>query len=125
MLLVENQTPETVFASRFRVLRNAVGLSQRQVAILMDMPHSAIAKIETGKRPISLSEAVRLAEIVGSPLAVVIGEPEVSDEYVRHAALAHRAIRLIDQIEAAELEVLRLRRALDAVQAEIAELEEQ
>ena len=39
-----------------RAIRNAAGLSQRELAIRLDVPHSWVAKVETGERRIDLVE---------------------------------------------------------------------
>lgn len=39
-----------------RAIRAAAGLSQRDLAALLDVPHSWVAKVETGERRIDLIE---------------------------------------------------------------------
>jgi transcriptional regulator with XRE-family HTH domain len=52
-------------ASRLRAAREAAGLSQGQVAKLMDFHRPTISEIEAGRRRVSAEEVTKLAEIYG------------------------------------------------------------
>ena len=57
-----------------RKLRQDAGLSQRALAARLDVPHSWVAKIESGERRIDLIEFCRLVSACGGdPVAVLEG----------------------------------------------------
>lgn len=47
--------------AELRKIREAAGLSQRALALLLDVPHSWVAKVETGERRLDLLEFQRFA----------------------------------------------------------------
>lgn len=56
--------------TELRRLREAAGLSQRDLALKLDVPHSWVAKVETGERRIDLVEFCWFARACGSdPIA--------------------------------------------------------
>ena len=68
-------------STRLRKLHDPL-LTQTDVADMateagLPLHQQTIQKIETGKRSISLDEAVVLAEIVGTPLATMLNSPSV------------------------------------------------
>jgi len=72
--------PDEVLPGRLRVLREAAGLTQRQLAHQMTlagrkMHQTTIAKIEAGERPVSVGEGAALADIMGCGLGDLITEP--------------------------------------------------
>ena len=46
--------------------RNKAGLTQREVAALLDTPHSLVAKIENGERRLDVIEYCRFCRVIGS-----------------------------------------------------------
>jgi transcriptional regulator with XRE-family HTH domain len=54
---------------RLAIIRSDAGLSQRQLAILLDVPHSLIAKIESGERRIDLVEFAWFCDACGKSAA--------------------------------------------------------
>ena len=73
-------SPDAIFAWRVRVLREATGLTQRQLADKMTaaghrMHQTTIAKIESGERPVYVGEAVALAGSLEVGVADLIQEP--------------------------------------------------
>jgi len=52
-----------ILAVQFRQCRNAAGLTQRQVAELLDCSPSMVSQYERGRRDIPLAELERLAEV--------------------------------------------------------------
>ena len=46
--------------------RNKAGLTQREVAALLDTPHSLVAKIENGERRLDVIEYCRFCYAIGS-----------------------------------------------------------
>lgn len=89
--------PDTIFARRFRALREAAELTQRQVAdqASLDgyrMHQTTVAKIEAGERPVIIGEAVTLARIIGVDLADLLTPPP-ADHDVQLAIAALEAAR--------------------------------
>lgn len=66
-----------------RSARDAAGLSQREMAVRLDVPHSWVAKVETGERRIDLIEFCRFVAACG-------GEPVASFERVARLVPAAR-----------------------------------
>ena len=65
-------TPEyAALCKELRTARAAAGLSQRDMAARLDVPHSWIAKVETGERRIDLVEFCRFVVACGGdPVSV-------------------------------------------------------
>lgn len=83
---------EAIFARRFRQTREAMGMSQADMAREMShigyrMHQTAIAKIERGDRPLRLSEAGALASIVKCRLSDIVDTEAPTDT----ARLLHQA----------------------------------
>lgn len=51
--------------AELRAIRESVGLSQRDLAAKLDVPHSWVAKVETGERRIDLVELAWLLAACG------------------------------------------------------------
>jgi transcriptional regulator with XRE-family HTH domain len=72
--------PTEIFPRRLREMRTQAGLTQADVAEMLQplfgMHRSAIAKIESGDRPVLLGEAVALAMFLRVPLAEMLSDPE-------------------------------------------------
>ena len=69
--------PETIRAStalRIREARKMAGLSQAQVARLLDLHRPAVSEIEAGKRRVSAEELAQLAGLFDVSVAWLIGE---------------------------------------------------
>lgn len=49
---------------RIAGLRKLKGISQKELAVFLDIPRSSVAQIESGKRNISATELMRLAEVL-------------------------------------------------------------
>jgi transcriptional regulator with XRE-family HTH domain len=72
--VVPSDFSDATFARRLRLVREAAGMTQQQLADAMaatgnKIHRSTIGKIESGDRPVTIGEAVELAGIVGVPLA--------------------------------------------------------
>lgn len=66
------------FARRVVAIRRALGLSAQQLADRIEgLDRQAIAKIEIGKRRITLGEAVRISTALDVPLEVMLGEEPI------------------------------------------------
>jgi transcriptional regulator with XRE-family HTH domain len=82
---------DATFARRLRLVREAAGMTQQQLADAMaatgnKIHRSTIGKIESGGRPVTIGEAVQLAGILGIPLELLVTEPS-PDTWERRAHL--------------------------------------
>ncbi len=74
-------------AARLRAAREQAGLSQGQVAKLLDFQRPTISEIEAGRRKVSAEELARFSEIYRVSTSWIIkDEPETSDPAVELAA---------------------------------------
>jgi transcriptional regulator with XRE-family HTH domain len=78
--LVRGVTTEANFVLRMRLLREARGISQAEIAARVTrmgiaLPQQTIARIETGKRTLRLDEAEAIARALGVDLPDMIGNP--------------------------------------------------
>jgi transcriptional regulator with XRE-family HTH domain len=74
-------------AARLRAAREQAGLSQGQVANLLDLQRPSISEIEAGRRRVSADEITRFADIYNVSVSWLVEEqPEVSDPAVELAA---------------------------------------
>ncbi len=105
---------DEIFARRLRELRQRGGLTQQQLADRMSaagprMHRSAIAKIESGDRVVSVGEAFQLAAALGVPVAALVTDPGDDadrarvEAQVRLRAAEHEADRRLDLLEEAQL----------------------
>lgn len=65
----------TAIASRLRLARERAGLSQGQVAKLVDMHRPSISEIEAGRRSVTAEELATFARIYSVTVGWVSGEP--------------------------------------------------
>lgn len=95
-------------ANRLRVAREQAGLSQGQVARMLDVHRPTISEIEAGRRKVSAEELARLAKIYGVSVSwLTKEESEVEDPAVELAA------RELAKLKKQDLDsVLRLLRTL-------------
>src|SRR5260370_38644649 len=100
---------DATFARRLRLVREAAGMTQQQLADAMAatgnrIHRSTIGKIESGDRPVTIGEAVQLAGILGIPLADLATElPDDLWERRAYLARVEAQVRLRSlQHEAAE-----------------------
>ncbi len=56
--------------------RRLAGLTQRQVSDAIRRPPSFVAKVESGERNLSVTEAMRIAQVLGTSLAEVLAPVE-------------------------------------------------
>jgi transcriptional regulator with XRE-family HTH domain len=77
--------PRVVFPRRLREARTQAGLTQQQLAdeinLVFKMHRSAIAKIESGERPVLLAEAVAFAQILGVNLGYLLSASDTDREH--------------------------------------------
>ncbi len=63
------QDPQYIeFISRLRTLRKSLGISQAELAELLNRPQSYVSKVETCERRIDVIEAARLCLVLGVSL---------------------------------------------------------
>lgn len=60
-------------ASRIKVARERLGLTQEQVAEHLGVPRSAVSDIESGKREVSAVEVIALSRLFGNPVDELLG----------------------------------------------------
>lgn len=130
---------DAVFAGRLRVIREAAGLTQQQLAGLMSrtggrIHRSAIAKMESGDRTVSVGEAVQLAAILGTGVAELITDPGPDNEegrarqarveaQVRLRSAEHEAARRHDLMEEAQLLYAHALEAVEQARQQLAALD--
>jgi len=62
------------FGRRIRHLREARGWSQERLAAEAQLHATYISEVEHGKRNISIDNIAKLAEALGTPVAVLFGD---------------------------------------------------
>jgi transcriptional regulator with XRE-family HTH domain len=83
----ENDSVRSTIAQRLQAARKQAGLSQGQVARLLDLQRPAISEIEAGRRKVSAEELSRLAEIYDVSVSWITNSgPEMPDPAVELAA---------------------------------------
>lgn len=65
---VDSETERIAFGRNFRIAREKLSLSQRDIHQLTGVAQSHISEIETGRSNISVDTMVKLASIVRKPL---------------------------------------------------------
>jgi transcriptional regulator with XRE-family HTH domain len=70
----KNTDKRAVIAARIREARTAAGLTQGQVAKLLDLHRPSVSEIEAGNRSVSAQELVRLAAVFDVDVAWLGGE---------------------------------------------------
>lgn len=69
-----------VIAERIREARKQAGLSQGQVAKLMDLHRPSVSEIEAGNRRVSAEELAKLGELFDVSVAWLVGDAPESVE---------------------------------------------
>jgi len=67
---------KAIIASRLRLAREQAGLSQAQVAKILDLHRPSVSEMEAGRRSVSAQELNKLAEIYDVDLAWLSGLKE-------------------------------------------------
>jgi transcriptional regulator with XRE-family HTH domain len=140
----ENQDPssdlaDSIFARRLRAVRTQAGATQKQLADRMaargyKMLQSTVAKIESGERPVSIGEAVQLAEVLGVDLGELTterpGDPvrdkalhERAEVRIRVRSLQHLAAERHKELEAAQFLYEHAAKQLEQAQRELSSLD--
>ena len=83
----DNESMRVAIAGRLRAARIQAGLSQGQVAKLLDFQRPTVTEIEAGRRKVSAEELARLADIYDVSVSwLATEETEVADPAVELAA---------------------------------------
>ena len=69
-----------LIASRLRSAREMAGLSQAQVAKLLELHRPSVSEMEAGRRGVSAGELAKLSEIYSIDLDLLAGSESKSDE---------------------------------------------
>src|SRR3546814_11103032 len=100
-----NDTPSDKTATipvRLRAAREAAGLSQGQVAKLMNMHRPTISEMEAGNRRITADELAKLAALYDTKLSWLLGDaperPATADPKLQLAARAPSTLKPDDHI---------------------------
>lgn len=111
------ESKRLMIAERLREARKMAGLSQGQVAKLLEMHRPTISEIEAGNRRVSVDELGRFAEMYDVTIAWLIGDTpgqlEVSDPRLQLAA------RELTKLKSDDLDrLLRLLAAMRSTEAD-------
>ena len=91
----------SLIAARLREARRLAGLSQGQVARLMDVHRPTISEIEAGNRRVSAEELQRLAELYDVSPAWILGKNAETDDV--HDARVQLAARELGKLKPDDL----------------------
>jgi transcriptional regulator with XRE-family HTH domain len=72
----------TQLGNRIKEIRVRKGLSQNDLAKLLEMPRSSVAQMELGNRNVSVIELVSLSEILGFSIDKFLGAEYVAEENI-------------------------------------------
>lgn len=80
-----------IIANRISLARERAGLTQNQLAILLNIPRPSVAEIESGKRKVSAEELISMSDIFEVDINWLAGKGEnKSDEQRDKIQLAAR-----------------------------------
>ena len=86
--------------ARLRAAREAAGLSQGQVAKMMDMHRPTISEMEAGNRRVSAEELAKLADLYDTKITWLLGEApdraSTDDPKLQLAALELGKLKPVD-----------------------------
>ena len=120
-------TPGARFARRLREERERAGLSQADLAgrlsdVLNDaIYHSAVARMESGKRSVKIDEAIAIADVLGVRLAELLEDRDTVDDRIDELQI--QLVQYREAVTGYEEQLHRARSSVSAVEQEIAELE--
>lgn len=107
---MNNEKHKAAMASRLALARERAGLTQRQVAEMLDLHRPAISEAEAGRRNVTAAEMAKLAKIYGVTLEWLSCTDTHETDAVRDRV--HLAAR-----ELAKLKDQDLKKVLDLLQA--------
>jgi transcriptional regulator with XRE-family HTH domain len=94
---------DTAYGSRMRQARERAGLSQEQLAANLVLMHdvnwhqTTVRRTESGERPIRLSEAIAVADLLGVPLSELAHGAADDTPRTERVALAYAALADVRQ----------------------------
>jgi transcriptional regulator with XRE-family HTH domain len=127
--LVLGVTAEADFVLRMRLLREAHGVSQAEVAARVTrmgvpLPQQTIARIETGKRSLRLDEAAAIARALNSTVQEMTSNfPEVTDADRQYLEAAKRSFELGQARFDTQVELEQAYRAVDDLKRRVKDVE--
>jgi transcriptional regulator with XRE-family HTH domain len=89
---MSDQTPREQIAQRLRTAREAAGVSQGQVAKLMQIHRPTVSEIEAGRRKVSSEELVQFASLYGVSVEWLTNSTSESDPSEDRILLAAREL---------------------------------
>lgn len=67
-------------AQRLRLAREQAGLSQGQVATILELHRPTVSEIEAGRRKVAADELAKFSEVYGVSLSWLTGSPDAGDD---------------------------------------------
>jgi transcriptional regulator with XRE-family HTH domain len=110
--MAETNEKKVIIAARIREARKMAGLSQTQVAKMLDLHRPSISEIEAGNRSVSAEEIAQLAEIFDVSASWLLGEG--TDKIDLHDNKLQLAARELQKLKPEDLD--RLLRLLASMQ---------
>jgi len=110
--MAETNEKKVIIAARIREARKMAGLSQTQVAKMLDLHRPSISEIESGNRSVSAEEIAQLAEIFDVSASWLLGEG--TDRIDLHDNKLQLAARELQKLKPEDLD--RLLRLLASMQ---------
>jgi transcriptional regulator with XRE-family HTH domain len=110
--MAETNEKKVIIAARIREARKMAGLSQTQVAKMLDLHRPSISEIEAGNRSVSAEEIAQLAEIFDVSASWLWGEG--TDKIDLHDNKLQLAARELQKLKPEDLD--RLLRLLASIQ---------
>lgn len=125
---MKNQDPAETFARRLREERERAGLSQVEFArrlsavLAREFDPSSLTRVEQQKRGVKLDEAVRIAEVLGVPLANLLRDSSLAEDELAqlredHVMASWRADQAMASLEEAQAAVAQIERTIAELEA--------
>ena len=92
MNTTKKDVSRATIASRLRIARERAGLSQHQVAKVLDWHRPTVSEIEAGRRRVAAEEVVTLAELYGVNIPWIVGGGQVSETQDDRITVAAREL---------------------------------
>jgi transcriptional regulator with XRE-family HTH domain len=85
--------------SILKKVRDVKGLSQKELAVLLDMPQPQYSRIEGGKTDPSFSAVTKIAKALGLSLSELFNADNIFDDANTYDKTLMEKIRLIDDLD--------------------------
>ena len=114
--MAKSETDKDKLAARIRLAREQAGLSQGQVAALLNVHRPSVSEMEAGRRKVSSDELAQLSEIFDVDLRwLAVGQQEPADTDDKTLLAARELAKLKNDDIDKVLKLLRtLRKSSDA-----------